>query len=437
MSGRFGKVTCPGPSRRDFLRVGVLGGLGLTLGDYFTMRAHADQPDPAPGPKAESAIFIFMAGGMSHLDTFDPKPYAPIEYRGELGTVKTNTGDVFGGLLQNLAKSGRQNGRPPFRHPRRSRPRTRHPQHAHRLPAQPGDQYPSMGSVVAHEYEPRNNLPSYIAIPCGQTNTSARGTSTRLRRVQRRRRTSANENFQVRDLNLPKGVEPIAWNAAKASESGRRTISNSNKPKCSTRWTPTTNAPTTSSARNKPAKPSTSPPNPTKCATLTAARSSDNGCCWPAGWSRLAPVSSPSWTAAGTTTPNMRGAMKANCRRSIKALAMLLSDLQNRGMLEKTMVILSTEFGRTVKLNQDAGRDHWPKAFSVHARRRRHQRRHHPRRDGPIRRRAHAGSPVGPEDISATIFTQLGINPEDKLMSPGDRPIDIVRHGKVISNVVA
>jgi hypothetical protein len=48
-----------------------------------------------------------------------------------------------------------------------------------------------------------------------------------------------------------------------------------------------------------------------------------------------------------------------------------------------------------------------------------------------------ADSPVGPEDIAATIFTQLGINPEGKLMSPGDRPIDIVRHGQVIRNVIA
>ena len=96
-----GDAPDPGtPSRRDFLKVGFLSGLGLTLGDYFRlMDAQAEN-----AAKAESCIFIYLAGGMSHVDTFDPKPYSPIEYRGELGFADTNTGDVFGATLSNLAK---------------------------------------------------------------------------------------------------------------------------------------------------------------------------------------------------------------------------------------------------------------------------------------------------------------------------------------------
>src|SRR5688572_6637247 len=92
---------CAGPSRRAFLKVGVLGGLGLTLGDYFQLQAQ----EAAAGitPKAQSVIYIFLSGGMTHIDTFDPKPFAPIEYRGELGSVQTNTGEYFGGQLQRLA----------------------------------------------------------------------------------------------------------------------------------------------------------------------------------------------------------------------------------------------------------------------------------------------------------------------------------------------
>jgi len=93
---------CEGPSRRAFLKVGFLGGLGLTLGDYFALSANKASAATLP-VKAESAIFIFMSGGMTHIDTFDPKPYAPIEYRGELGTADTNTGEVFGGLVPKLA----------------------------------------------------------------------------------------------------------------------------------------------------------------------------------------------------------------------------------------------------------------------------------------------------------------------------------------------
>jgi len=88
--------------RREFLKVGVISGLGLTLGDYFRVLAASGQ-DVADNAKAQSVIFIYLAGGMSHVDTFDPKPYAPVEYRGELGSVTTKTGDVFGGLMKNMA----------------------------------------------------------------------------------------------------------------------------------------------------------------------------------------------------------------------------------------------------------------------------------------------------------------------------------------------
>ena len=71
------------PTRRTFLHVGLVGGLGLTLADFFRMQAQADSqlPDGKEGP-AKSIIHIFLPGGMAHQESFDPKPYAPIEYRG-------------------------------------------------------------------------------------------------------------------------------------------------------------------------------------------------------------------------------------------------------------------------------------------------------------------------------------------------------------------
>ncbi len=92
-------------SRRGFLTVGALGGLGLTLGDFFRMRAaHADQKsyDFIPA-KAESVIHIFLPGGMAHQESFDPKPYSPLEFRGEMGTIKTKTGEVISETLPRLA----------------------------------------------------------------------------------------------------------------------------------------------------------------------------------------------------------------------------------------------------------------------------------------------------------------------------------------------
>ena len=93
-------------SRRDFLTIGAIGGLGLTLADFFTMReAMAEQKHyDFIEAKAESVIHIFLPGGIAHQETFDPKPYAPIEYRGELGSIKTNTGEVLCETLPQTAK---------------------------------------------------------------------------------------------------------------------------------------------------------------------------------------------------------------------------------------------------------------------------------------------------------------------------------------------
>src|SRR6185437_15520075 len=76
-------------SRRGFLTVGAAG-FGLTLGDFFRMRAFGEQKNYAAiTAKADSVIHIFLPGGIAHQESFDPKPYAPIEYRGELATIAT------------------------------------------------------------------------------------------------------------------------------------------------------------------------------------------------------------------------------------------------------------------------------------------------------------------------------------------------------------
>jgi uncharacterized protein (DUF1501 family) len=119
-----------------------------------------------------------------------------------------------------------------------------------------------------------------------------------------------------------------------------------------------------------------------------------------------------------------------------QGLAALVNDLSQRGLLSKTLIVMVTEFGRTVRLNKDAGRDHWPKAFSVVV-----------AGGGTKGGLIHGATdtygseptkfPTGPEDLAATVFTQIGIDPKRKLMSPGNRPIDIVRNGTVIRELVA
>jgi hypothetical protein len=93
-------------SRRNFLTVGAVGGLGLTLADYLMVRqaqaelVHYDFIEA----KAQSCIHIYLPGGMAHQESFDPKPFSPIEYRGEMRTIKTNTGEEVSETIPHLAK---------------------------------------------------------------------------------------------------------------------------------------------------------------------------------------------------------------------------------------------------------------------------------------------------------------------------------------------
>ncbi|MCA9434033.1 MAG: DUF1501 domain-containing protein, partial [Candidatus Omnitrophica bacterium] len=111
-------------------------------------------------------------------------------------------------------------------------------------------------------------------------------------------------------------------------------------------------------------------------------------------------------------------------------------DLERRGLLDRTLVILATEFGRSVQINHLAGRDHWWRAFSIAL------------AGGGIQKGivygktdAHAAeileNPVSPEDLAATILTQLGISPSKKLLSPGGRPVALTGEGSILFDILA
>src|SRR5205814_7489920 len=98
------------PSRRDFLYVGMVGGLGLTLGNYLGMTGRSARGETkfyeSKEEPAKSVIHIFLPGGMAAQESFDPKPLAPIEDRGALGPVATKrTGEVFSELMQHTAQA--------------------------------------------------------------------------------------------------------------------------------------------------------------------------------------------------------------------------------------------------------------------------------------------------------------------------------------------
>ena len=165
------------PTRRSFLYVGLVGGLGLTLDEFFRLQARADtKANGAKEPPAKSLIHIFLPGGMAHQDSFDPKPYAPIEYRGELGTIPTKLDGVFFNeyLKQTAQVADKITICRSMTHGEAAHERGTHNMFTGYRPS-PALVFPSMGSVVSHEFGPRNNLPPYVCIPSQPTTYAGTG----------------------------------------------------------------------------------------------------------------------------------------------------------------------------------------------------------------------------------------------------------------------
>ncbi|MEI8138208.1 MAG: DUF1501 domain-containing protein, partial [Bacteroidota bacterium] len=132
---------------------------------------------------------------------------------------------------------------------------------------------------------------------------------------------------------------------------------------------------------------------------------------------------------------NLKSAMEANMVNFDKAYAALITDLKQRGLLDSTLVLISSEFGRTPKINNTNGRDHWPRVFSsVLA-------------GGGIKAGFVYGksdalaaepedNPVTPEQIAATLFELVGIDPHKKIMTPDLRPVEISYNSQPIKEII-
>jgi uncharacterized protein (DUF1501 family) len=423
-------------NRRDFLRVGVLGGLGLSLGGYLQALDAATQAG-SPAPKAESAIFIFLAGGISHIDTFDPKPYAPIEYRGELGIVNTNVDGIqYGGLFPQTAQvADKVAVIRSMTHGEAAHERGTHNMLTGYKPS-PAVVYPSMGSVVAHQFGPRNDLPPYICVPNAADTFLGSGYLSSAYGPFSVGGEPHADNFEVRDMNLPEGVDATRMDRRKGLLAAvdkhfsdlEKADSLDAMDSFYQRAYAMISSQTAREAFNIKAEQeeirNEYGRNYIGQRLLLARRLVEAG-------ARFVTVIEGGWDYHIKIKENMQ----SHVPPLDQGLAVLIRDLERRGLLEKTLVVMTTEFGRTARLNKDAGRDHWPKVFSMLL------------AGGGIKGGQVVGSsdayaqepkdrPVEPADVAATIFTQLGINPEAKLMSPGNRPIDIARHFELIPEIV-
>ncbi|NNJ25101.1 hypothetical protein LzC2_11640 [Planctomycetes bacterium LzC2] len=401
--------------------------------------ARADQAffETVEGP-AKGVIYIYLPGGMAQQESWDPKPLAPAEYRGPLGTVKTKLPGVeFGATFPKTAaiadKCVVMRG---FTHGEAAHERGTHNMFTGYRPS-PALKFPSMGSVVAHEFEPKNNLPQYICVP-GQPNEFAgTGYLSSSYAPFTVGGDPAQNGFKVRDLSLPNGVDDARFTRR------RRLLDAVNDHFASTESDDSLDAvgsfydrayglignPKAREAFDLEKEDSKTRDrygrNQAGARMLLARRLVEAG-------SKFVTLTYGGW--------DMHDKIADGFKRSgpdlDQALSTLISDLDERGLLDSTLVCVGSEFGRTPKINNTAGRDHWAKVFSVLM------------AGGGLKRGVVYGSsdatasepdtdPVTVMDWAATVYDRLGIRASKELMSPGGRPIEIVDGGTPIEALLA
>ena len=425
--------------RRSFIQVGALGGLGLSLSDYFQLKqAQADQKfyESVEGP-AKSVIFIYLPGGSAHQETFDPKPLAPIEYRGPMSSIETNV--VGTRLNETMVKTAKIADKitiiRSMTHGEAAHERGTHNMFTGYRPS-PALQYPSIGSVVAHEFGPRHTLPPYVCIPnqpnefagTGYLSSSFSGFSLGA--------DPAGANFQVRDLNLPASVDERRFGTRRNMLSAVNDYFASKEKSDSldavdSFYDRAYNLISSEKARNAFDINKESPKirdkygrNTAGSRMLMARRLVEAG-------TRFVTLTYGGWDMHN----NIEGGIRAQVPALDQGFAALIEDLDDRGLLDSTLVCIASEFGRTPKINGNAGRDHWPKVFSTVM------------AGGGIQRGITYGSSdatasepaeniVTVEDWAATIYNRIGIVADKELMAPGDRPIEIVDGGSVLQDII-
>ena len=429
-------------TRRDLLRVGSLTALGLSLSDLFRLRAVAA---PETKIRAKSCILLWLDGGPSHLETWDLKPDAPIEVRGPFRAIDTNVPGVrISECLPNTAKIADKIAIV------RS---VTSPLGEHGIANQymltgykpsPVLDYPSYGAVVAHVRGGKHTLPPNVAIPDFRPPASSGFLGTACRPFATLG-DPAKPDFKVRDLDFYPGVNSTRM------ERRKEFLEQLDKFQRLTEINPALGGDaefdqayrlvTTPAAKQafdlnqeKPETRSRYGPRTIGQSALLARRLVERGV-------PFVNVLNTGWDTHSNLVLTLKeGFSGAKIGVGLiptfdLAFSALVSDLSERGLLNETLVIAMGEFGRTPKLNQAGGRDHWPRVFSVAM------------AGGGIKGGQVIGSsdkvgespkdqPVTPADLARTIYVLLGIDPDSDLHTSDGRPVQVNQGGKVVKELM-
>ena len=448
---------CDGVSRRSFLRAGTLGaGLGgLSLSNLLRMEASAAST-PGPAASDRSVILVWLDGGPPQHETYDPKPDAPAEFRGPLKAMGTNVpgvqisellpyharlmdrmslirsvyhnnGDHFTGAHWMLTGYGGPNGND--------------------LPAR----NPSAGSIITKLLGPRKpGMPPYIGLP----NTHSVGLipgyhgGSYLGITQNPFIADGDPNldtYQVQNLVLPTGVDAPRVNDRRtllaAFDKTRRDVDASGIMDGLDRFDQQAFELVLGSAARRAFDIRKEDPRLRERygrhtwgqSALMARRLVESGV-------RFVTLTYSGWDYHSSLDKGMHNVLPVLDR----AVASLVEDLDDRGLLDTTAVIVMGEFGRTPRMNTTGvpgsdpvpGRDHWGNVMSVLVAGGGFPRGHvigssNSRGEVPRDR------PIRPQDLLVTLYHQLGIPPETSFLDHSGRPVPIGGNGEVIPELIA
>lgn len=411
--------------RRDFLRIGSLGLGALNLA--------------ASTKKELSCILLWQSGGSPHLDTFDMKPNAPREIRGEFNEIPSNVPGIR--VCEHLPNTAKIMDKVTVLRSMKSRENNHERAINYLLTGYlplPTIEFASIGSVVSKMKGPKNGMPPYVAVPNtfpsygagflgGEYNPFISGDANVT-------------GYRQRDLTLPTDVDWSRLSSrahlVKQMDAKFRAIEAS--PDFATldeyakKAYDLIQSPAAKKAFDVGAEPDALRERygrtPVGQGALLARRLVESGV-------RFVTVAK-GWLNYDTHGDNFNICKKALLPEFDKAFATLVADLHDRGMLDTTLVIAMGEFGRTPKINADAGRDHHCKAWSIAF------------AGGGIPGGRLLGAtdstatevtdlPVEPEDLMFTLYTKFGIDPNHEFQSSIGRPVRVANGGKMIPGLFA
>jgi Protein of unknown function (DUF1501) len=440
-------------SRRSFVRAGVLGAAGMSLADL--LRAQARASVPGDDRRANSVIILWMRGGPSHIDMWDPKPDAPVEYRGEFGVRPTNVTGIL--LSDMLPRCGRIMDK-------WSIVRSLHHNDAGHST---GDQLcftgygpgpnpdvnvmPSCGSIVSRQLGHLNpRLPAYVMIRRMVPGTGSAYLGVAHKPFETQVDPANPGPFRVPNFALPDGITLESVGERRQLLSGfdqlRRDLDASGQMAALDRFSASAwdilTSPTARDAFDLDREPQAvrerygfmpafNPGAANRCGApawsqriLLARRLVEAGV-------RLVTVDLRWWDTHVQGFDSLR---RGFLPRFDQAYAALIEDLDQRGLLASTLVVAWGEFGRTPRVNNDAGRDHYPGVFSAAL------------AGGPVRGGRVVGAsdshgafprsnPKTPHDVLATLYHHLGIDVSQQYADNTGRPHPVLPAGTPIDEL--